>query len=167
MATQYYYQNAAQESVGPVGLPELLEARAAGEIRDDLVYPQGQEQWVKFEEIFPRASFAPQPRKAESLMGDRSFQGHRRRYRYAVFEHGRFHGEVGNSHDPSLHRFVRCGIRNCGRIERHTSVFCTEMKLGVPSARLSATGTRAHNAFMLEAVVVLQNLRQRLGVGRE
>jgi hypothetical protein len=48
MATQYYYQNAAQKSVGPVGLQELLEARAAGEIRDDLVYPQGQEQWVKF-----------------------------------------------------------------------------------------------------------------------
>ena len=69
MATQYYYQNAAQESVGPVGLQELLEARAAGEIRDDLVYPEDQEQWVKFEEIFPRASFAPQPRKTESLMG--------------------------------------------------------------------------------------------------
>ena len=69
MATQYYYQNAAQESVGPVGLQELLEARAAGEIRDDLVYPEGQEQWVKFEEKFTRAYFAPQPRKAESLMG--------------------------------------------------------------------------------------------------
>ena len=69
MATQYYYQNAAQKSVGPVGLQELLEARAAGEIRDDLVYPEDQEQWVKFEEIFPRASFAPQPGKAESPTG--------------------------------------------------------------------------------------------------
>ena len=33
MASRFYYQNIASEAVGPVGLQELLVARAAGEIR--------------------------------------------------------------------------------------------------------------------------------------
>ena len=67
MSDQYYYRNRAAEAVGPVGLQELLEARAAGEIRDDFVYPEGQAQWVKFEELFPRASIAAQTPKKSAL----------------------------------------------------------------------------------------------------
>jgi hypothetical protein len=53
MASRFYYQNTASEAVGPVGLQELLVARAAGEIQDDLICPEGQSQWAKFESLFP------------------------------------------------------------------------------------------------------------------
>jgi hypothetical protein len=53
MASRFYYQNTAFEAVGPVGLQELLVARAAGEIQDDLICPEGQSQWTRFESLFP------------------------------------------------------------------------------------------------------------------
>jgi len=53
MASKFYYQNSASDPVGPVGLQELLVARAAGEIQDDLICPEGQSQWAKFESLFP------------------------------------------------------------------------------------------------------------------
>ena len=53
MASRFYYQNSASDPVGPVGLQELLVARAAGEIQDDLICPEGQSQWAKFESLFP------------------------------------------------------------------------------------------------------------------
>jgi hypothetical protein len=59
MAFRFYYQNTASEAVGPVGLQELLVARAAGEIQDDLICPEGQSQWAKFESLFSGASGDP------------------------------------------------------------------------------------------------------------
>jgi hypothetical protein len=53
MASRFYYQNTASDPVGPVGLQELLVARAAGEIQNDLICPEGQSQWAKFESLFP------------------------------------------------------------------------------------------------------------------
>ena len=53
MASRFYYQNAAFEAVGPLRLQELLVARAAGEIQDDLICPEGQSQWARFESLFP------------------------------------------------------------------------------------------------------------------
>jgi hypothetical protein len=56
MASKFYYQNRASEAVGPVGLQELLEARAEGKLQDDLICPEGQSQWVKYESLFPPRS---------------------------------------------------------------------------------------------------------------
>ena len=70
MAFRFYYQNTASEAVGPVGLQELLVARAAGEIHDDLICPEGQSQWAKFESLFP-ARQAIQRAAANVVKNDR------------------------------------------------------------------------------------------------
>ena len=70
MASRFYYQNTAFEPVGPVGLQELLVARAAGEIQDDLICPEGQSQWARFESLFPARQAIGIQRVAANVVKD-------------------------------------------------------------------------------------------------